>query len=117
MSRRSSVVPVDHQNDGVLRVKDESVRRLSHSNAATGQDLADAKLASSAEKAMSVRDSIKLYRKGICFSLIMSLAVIMEGYDLSLMGSFMGYTAFKDRYGTETDSEGNSIISAPWQAG
>lgn len=41
----------------------------------------------------------------------------MEGYDLSLMGSFMGYNSFKERYGTETDSEGRPIISAPWQAG
>lgn len=38
-------------------------------------------------------------------------------YDTALMGSFMGYTSFKNRYGTETDSEGNKIISAPWQTG
>lgn len=33
------------------------------------------------------------------------------------MGSFMGYDSFKQRYGTETDSNGNPIISAPWQSG
>lgn len=79
MSRRSSLVPVDHHDDGVLRVKDASVRRLSRASENIGQELSDAKDASSAEKSMSVRDSIRLYKKGICFSLIMSLAVIMEG--------------------------------------
>lgn len=33
------------------------------------------------------------------------------------MGSFMGYTSFKNRYGTEVDENGDSIISAPWQSG
>lgn len=76
MSRRTSLVSVDHHEDGVLRVKDASIRRLSQAHAEVGQELANAKQASTAEKAMSVRDSIKLYKKGICFSLIMSLAVV-----------------------------------------
>ena len=117
MSRRTSLVNIDHRNDGVLRVKDDSVRRLSQAHNNIGQEIADAKQASNAEKSMSVRDSIKLYKKAICFSLIMSLAVIMEGYDLSLMGSFMGYDSFKQRYGTEVDQNGEPIISAPWQSG
>lgn len=79
MSRRTSLVNVDHRDDGILRSKDESVRRMSHAHEGIGQEIADAKLASNAEKAMSVRDSIRLYKKAIGFSLIMSLAVIMEG--------------------------------------
>lgn len=77
--RRSSLVPVDHHDDGILRVTDDSIRRLSKANASIGQEITDAKDASNAEKAMSVRDSLRLYKKGICFSLIMSLAVVMEG--------------------------------------
>lgn len=108
---------VDHHNDGVLRVNDDAVRRLSQVHDNIGKELSDAKDASSAEKGMSVRDSVRLYKKAICFSLIMSLAVIMEGYDLSLMGSFMGYDTFRARYGTETDADGAPIISAAWQTG
>lgn len=33
------------------------------------------------------------------------------------MGSFMGYDAFRRRYGTEVDELGEPIISAPWQTG
>lgn len=39
-------------------------------------------------------------------------------YDLSLMGSFMGYDSFRQRYGTGIDqATGEPIITAPWQAG
>jgi len=73
------LVNVDHHNDGVLRINDEAVRRLSQAHDNIGQELFDAKNASTAEKRMSVRDSLRLYKKAVCFSLIMSLAVIMEG--------------------------------------
>ena len=77
--RRSSVVQVNREYDGVLRVNDESVRRMSHANAFIAGDIANAKQASENEKELTVRDAIKLYKKGICFSLLFSLAVIMEG--------------------------------------
>lgn len=75
------MINIDHRNDGVVRVNDDAVRRLSRAHDNIGQEIADAKGASSAEKGMSVRNSVKLYKKAICFSLIMSLAVIMEGWD------------------------------------
>jgi SP family general alpha glucoside:H+ symporter-like MFS transporter len=77
--RRSSVVQVNRENDGVLRVNDDSVRRMSKANAFIANDIADAKQASQNEKDLSIPDAIKLYKKGICFSLLFSLAVIMEG--------------------------------------
>lgn len=80
--RRSSVVQVNRENDGVLRVNDDSVRRMSQANAFIANDIADAKQASQNEKDLSIRDAIKLYKKGIGFSLLFSLAVIMEGQSL-----------------------------------
>ena len=73
------MVPASHNNDGVLRMKDESMRKLSLAHDNIGHDIAEAKIASGAEKEMSVRDAVKLYRRGIICSLIMSLAVVMEG--------------------------------------
>lgn len=78
--RRSSVVEVDRSKDGVLRVNDDAMRRMSQLHDSVGKQISDAKAASNAEKSLSVRDSVRLYKKAICFSLIMSLAVIMEGY-------------------------------------
>ena len=42
----------------------------------------------------------------------------MEGYDLSLMGSFFGFGPFKNNYGTAEDPvDGGNLITAPWQSG
>ena len=42
----------------------------------------------------------------------------MEGYDLSLMGSFFGFPPFKNRYGTAPDPvDGGRLVTAPWQSG
>ena len=84
--RRSSLVNVDRTNDSTIRVKDESIRRLSRAHEAIGQQQADAKAASDDEKALTVRSAIRLYKRAIMFSLAMSLAVVMEGYDLAAMG-------------------------------
>lgn len=42
----------------------------------------------------------------------------MEGYDLSLMGSFFGFAPFRNFYGTAPNPEdGGRLITAPWQSG
>lgn len=66
-------------DDEVVRVKDESIRRLSAVNANIGQEQADAKAAFDSERSMTVRQAIRLYKKAILFSMAMSLAVVMEG--------------------------------------
>jgi len=114
--RRSSLANVSH-NDGVLRVRDDSIRRLSQAYDGIGLDQAEAQDATNKEKSLTVRQSIRLYKKAILFSMAMSLAVVMEGYDLAAMGSFMGYDQFREAFGTELDPEGNPRITAAWQAG
>ncbi|KAH7109359.1 general substrate transporter [Dactylonectria macrodidyma] len=78
-------------------------------------DKVDARQATDLEHSLTLRDSFRLYPKAIGFSLLFSTAIIMEGYDLSLLGSFYGYDAFKDKFGNEVDSEESKIISADWQ--
>lgn len=77
--RRSSLVSVNRNNDGVLRATDDTVRRLSQAHDGIGREAADAKHATDAEKNLSVRQAVRLYKRAICFSLVMSLAVVMEG--------------------------------------
>lgn len=52
-----------------------------------------AREANDREHDLTLRDSFRLYPKAIAFSLLFSTAIIMEGYDLSLLGSFYGYDA------------------------
>lgn len=73
------MISVDHHNDGVLRATDDTVRRLSQAHDGIGREAADAKNATDAEKGLSVRQAVRLYKKAIGFSLVMSLAVVMEG--------------------------------------
>ncbi|KAF3342886.1 hypothetical protein VD0002_g8191 [Verticillium dahliae] len=75
----------------------------------------DARNATSREHNLTLKDSFKLYPKAILFSLIFSTAIIMEGYDLSLMGAFYGYDAFQEKFGNESDGKGGKVISANWQ--
>ncbi|KAI8311075.1 Maltose permease MAL31 [Colletotrichum sp. SAR11_59] len=67
------------------------------------------------ERGMSVRDSLRFWPKAVMFSFIISLAIIMEGYDTNLMSNFYVFPAFANRYGDEINSEGEMIVSSRWQ--
>ncbi|PVH89545.1 maltose permease MAL31 [Cadophora sp. DSE1049] len=67
------------------------------------------------ERDLTLKDTFKLYPRAIMFSFIISLAVIMEGYDTNLMGNFYPYPSFKNRFGDEVDPEGGMLVSAKWQ--
>jgi MFS transporter, SP family, general alpha glucoside:H+ symporter len=115
--RKSSVVAVDH-HDEVLRVDDDMIRKLSVAVPDIATLNHDAKEATDREHNMTIRDAVKLYPKAIMFSVAFSTAVVMEGYDLSLVGSFFGFPAFKAKYGTQDDPEnpGGRVIGSVWQA-
>lgn len=75
--RKLSVVSVDRSNDGVLRIDDEEVHLMSNANPDIAARKAGARHATDKEHDMTVRDALKLYWKGVSFSLLFSLAVIM----------------------------------------
>lgn len=43
------------------------------------------------EKAMPVMEAIRCYKKAIFWSLVISMCVIMEGFDTNLLGNFYAY--------------------------
>jgi SP family general alpha glucoside:H+ symporter-like MFS transporter len=51
-----------------------------------------AKLATDREKRMSIREAISKYPKATAYSMILSLCIIMEGYDVSVYFSFILYS-------------------------
>ena len=59
----------------------------------------EAKGAVEVEKAMTLTQAIKLYPKAVGWSVLLSTAIVMEGYDLSLLGSFYAFPPFAERYG------------------
>ena len=49
--------------------------------------LEQAREASQDEQAMNLRDGIRLYPRAILWSMALSLAIVMEGFDVVLLGS------------------------------
>ena len=76
----------------------------------------DAQIATSKEHSMSLLQGIKTYPKAIGWSILLSTAIIMEGYDVVLMGSFFAYPQFNKRYG-DLQPDGSYQLSPSWQAG
>ncbi|KAK9774667.1 hypothetical protein SCAR479_08752 [Seiridium cardinale] len=67
------------------------------------------------ERKMGVIEGLLFWRKAIAFSFFISLAVIMEGYDTSLMNNFFPFPAFKNKFGDEIDPDGGRLVSSRWQ--
>ncbi|KAG9252199.1 alpha glucoside transporter [Emericellopsis atlantica] len=93
----SAAAPVDNNMDS-----------LAHEGLAAQQAIVN-------ERAMSLRDTLRLWPKAILFSFFLSLCIIMEGYDTNLMSNFYAYPAFKNHYGNQVDPDGGMLISATWQ--
>lgn len=68
------------------------------------------------ENRMSFRDAVRLYKPAIFWSVLLSLAVIMEGYDTVLITSFFALDSFNGRYGDEITKSGARTISASWRS-
>jgi SP family general alpha glucoside:H+ symporter-like MFS transporter len=78
--------------------------------------LADAQDANTLEHDLTFFEALKLYPKGVFWSIVMSTAVIMEGYDTKLIGTLFAQPAFQKSYGQRVKA-GSYQISAPWQTG
>ncbi|KAL2066669.1 hypothetical protein VTL71DRAFT_2741 [Oculimacula yallundae] len=69
------------------------------------------------EHDLGVREAIRRYPRAIMWSVLVSTAIVMEGYDIVLIGSFFGLPSFTKKYGKFVNEASGYQISAPWQAG
>ena len=78
----------------------------------------EGRAATEAEHNLTLKQAIKKYPRAIMWSVFVSLAIIMEGYDIVLLGSLFGQEAFRKRYGTfyPNADGGEYQISAPWMS-
>ena len=105
MSRRASIT-----------VDNEHQRRMSLNNADIAQLTEDATKATKAEQKMTLMEGIRLYPKAIAWSVLLSGAIIMEGYDINLIANLQAVPAFKQRFGVRLP-DGTYQVTAAWQAG
>lgn len=69
------------------------------------------------EKHMSLKECIKTFPKAVMWSVILSTALIMEGYDTNLLASFFAYPGFAKKFGDWYPDIQEYQIPAQWQTG
>jgi len=99
-------------NPAVITVEDKDERRVVGKAeemlievAAEGTDF---------EHQLSVREALKIYWRGVCFTVIITLTIIMRVYDIVIINSFFALPAFRNKFGFAVEGSGNQI-PAPWQ--
>ncbi|KAL1296497.1 hypothetical protein AAFC00_000009 [Neodothiora populina] len=75
---------------------------------------ADAIEAENAEHNMTVIEAVKAYPMASFWAFVMSCTIIMESYDVFLIGNFVALPAFKTKYGILHNGE--YIIAPAWQS-
>lgn len=78
--------------------------------------VAAAKHANEEEHRMTLRTALRLYPKAIAWSVLVSSTLIMEGYDLALLGSLYASPVFNRKFGTQDPKTGKWAVSAAWQS-
>ena len=78
-----------------------------------------AKLADEVERQETIWQAVGKHRLALFWALMVSMCVIMEGYDTILLGNFYAYPQFAKKFGTYTvgDPDNPYQVSAAWQAG
>ncbi|KIX00578.1 uncharacterized protein Z518_09643 [Rhinocladiella mackenziei CBS 650.93] len=76
-----------------------------------------AKESDAADRLLSVKEALKKYKRAVFWSMFMSIALVMEGFDGVMMNSFYGQSQFRARFGTLDPKSGQKLIPAPWQSG
>ncbi|ODQ78828.1 hypothetical protein BABINDRAFT_162509 [Babjeviella inositovora NRRL Y-12698] len=76
----------------------------------------DAQANESQEKTMPLKEGLRTFPKAVLWSIILSTAIVMEGYDVVLLGSFYALPAFSKKYGV-LSKDGTYTIEAKWQTG
>ncbi|KAJ4344805.1 uncharacterized protein N0V89_012549 [Didymosphaeria variabile] len=94
----------------------EQQRRMSLNNADIAQLNHDATKATKAEQKMTLMEGIRLYPKAIAWSVLLSGAIIMEGYDINIIANLQAVPAFKQKFGVQL-ADGSYEVTAAWQAG
>ncbi|KAH8881104.1 sugar transporter [Thozetella sp. PMI_491] len=77
---------------------------------------ADAIEAENAEHNMTVLEAVRAYPMASFWAFVMSCTIIMESYDVFLIGNFVALGAFKKQYGIWDDATQGYVIETKWQS-
>jgi SP family general alpha glucoside:H+ symporter-like MFS transporter len=109
-------VPSQSLGENTIGIEDEVLLQMAEQVPDFANMVEKARRASAFEHNLTNWDAFKLFPKAVVFSFILSLAIIMEGYDTSLLGSFYAYPTFQKRFGVPS-KEGGYQVTSNWQTG
>ncbi|KAK6540243.1 hypothetical protein TWF694_009058 [Orbilia ellipsospora] len=90
-------------------------RRVSQATIALDPNLVtEAAFATDQEVKMTLKEGLKLYPNAVLWSILLSCAIIMEGFDIVLIANFFGFPQFNKKYGYQ-QANGTYNIPASWQ--
>jgi SP family general alpha glucoside:H+ symporter-like MFS transporter len=104
-----------HDSSGIHHEEPEPI--IHHSNVQKSEFINEAKEGAELEKQMCLGRALKLYPKAALWSIVLSTALVMEGYDTLLLANFYGLPTFSRKYGVLDPKTGKYNISAPWRSG
>jgi SP family general alpha glucoside:H+ symporter-like MFS transporter len=76
----------------------------------------DAQQANISEHKHTVRQALRAYPWAVFWSLLVSMSIIMEGYDTQLIGSFFGFPAFRTQFGEYSPVSKDYQVAGKWQS-
>ncbi|KAF2202678.1 general alpha-glucoside permease [Delitschia confertaspora ATCC 74209] len=112
-SRRNSAIA---HPTAEIALDSEQVRRMSLTNRDMATISLDAAKATEAESKMTLIEGLRTYPKAVGWSVLLSAAIIMEGFDLVLIANLFAVPAFKKRFGEQL-ADGSYELTAAWQSG
>ncbi|KAJ6035845.1 hypothetical protein N7540_000124 [Penicillium herquei] len=108
-------VPTQSLGENTIGIEDEVLLQMAEQIPDFPNLVAKARRASDFEHRLTNWDAFKQFPKAVLFSFVLSLAIIMEGYDTSLLGSFYAYPTFQERFGVPFGD--GYQVSSNWQTG
>ncbi|KAJ5939082.1 Maltose permease MAL61 [Penicillium verhagenii] len=107
----------EHQEDIADRTTTTVIQDKDEEKYAAAVDtLKGAQRATDDEHGMTLREGIRKYPNAVFWSVLFSMALIMEGFDHAFVSGFFAFPAFQKRYGT-LQSDGSYQIPATLQSG
>ena len=112
----SSSSAIDSTTEAAVHLTQSNDDLFAGLPASTHRLASDAKAAARTEHQMTFMEGLRLYPKAIGWSVVLSLTIVMEGYDTALINSFYAFPEFTRSYGTDVGG-GVYEISTAWQSG
>ena len=99
-----------------MHIEGSALKHLHETHADFAAITEEAQVATAKEHQMTLWQALKMYPKAIGWSVLLSTAIVMEGYDVVLMGSFYALPEFTKKFGVLND-DGTYGLTAAWQSG